>query len=874
MANYVTKRLFKPKRGIDLKSAENIRGDDYLTNAQNVIYDGNGNLCKRNGFQLRVYGADAFSGLVKFNTTDYNGSEKTELIILGNTSGNSPQKIVKNTFSITNTLVGPSVTVQVFYDEVTLQYRMVITGGVSADIPIGLGKSISDLDMTGLSAVLPGVLTGTISGAATTPAAFLDVKIVTIQSGATESFDFFSTEELVWGGYASEPTTTIKLPRENPSYSIVNGSLYWYKNHTSNDKKLYKYDGHTWYEVGLNRGQDVSRGVRVASGTSVTDVKGTHTLYYTDSYNQNECNKYVYRLAYKDKTGVFHTGEMGIVDSTTTSVVYADGGNPVYVLNPFTDTPNAISGVNSGTNARSARVNGLMDDVTTITVHSGHTLKAGDVAYFWRKIGSGGFFIERLIEEVTPTSIKISTDKITELDQTDTVDLYDNAIISNNFRIEYFYSTQNDDESVFAADMISSVPFNSLRANGVQFNDMYVNTKENTKDAYRYADGSYLFPSAFQYPPPNGKFITSGSNGSSLLIAGDPSASNTVYSSTVEDCEAFYIGRNSFTVEGTVTALGSSGSVAIVGTENKTYAVTGDIPGLNFRVEKITDNLGIQSHASVSEIDEGVIVFNTHRGMFSLAGGRQLSPVGEWPLDKRVSIIEPYFTYKYSVTDYAPAFSSSYAAVIKEKKIIINATPSYYGTVFGDNVNLSWVYDYSMGGWFVWTGVDMSLGAAFWEGRMWVASHSGVSGKVDVYSMTETNSNYDYSDHGSAIEAVVQYHWESAGDSNLYKKFQWLTIYTPPGNGLPYNLNVKTWANYEIQKVTCFTNPVTQHTEFSKYATPPGYTIEAKLRTGKMCSMLLEISNDTANEGLWIGGTEVDIATDYRTPSRSGRSDS
>jgi hypothetical protein len=283
--------------------------------------------------------------------------------------------------------------------------------------------------------------------------------------------------------------------------------------------------------------------------------------------------------------------------------------------------------------------------------------------------------------------------------------------------------------------------------------------------------------------------------------------------------------------------------------------------------------MGIRGHASVAEVDEGTICFNTHRGMFSLSGGRQLAPVGEWPSDKRISIIEPYFTYKYSVTDYSPAFDSSSVSVIKEKKIIINATPSYYGTTFGQNTNLTWIYDYSMGGWFVWTGVDMSLGAAYWEDRVWVLGHSGVSGKVDLFSMTETNTDYDYSDHGTAIDSVVQYHWESAGDSNLYKRFQWLTIYTPPGNGTPYNVVVKTWANYEIEKVTCFSNPLAQHTSFEKYSEPPAYTIEAKLKTGKLVSMMLDISNDVANEGLWIGGTEIDIAPAYQTPSRSGRSD-
>jgi hypothetical protein len=98
---------------------------------------------------------------------------------------------------------------------------------------------------------------------------------------------------------------------------------------------------------------------------------------------------------YKDKTGASHVGELGDAYDGTPASAYANGGTPIFIYNPFTDVPNSIYGVNTGTNARSAIADGDHDDVTTIKVHAGHTLIAGDIAYFWRKIGSGGFFIER-----------------------------------------------------------------------------------------------------------------------------------------------------------------------------------------------------------------------------------------------------------------------------------------------------------------------------------------------------------------------------------------------------------------------------------------------------------------------------------------------
>lgn len=886
---YLTKRLFKPRRGIDLKSSENNRGEDYLTNAQNVMYDENGNLCKRNGYQLRIYGADAASGLVAFDTTDYAGNSKSELIILGNSATASPLRVVKNTLTITNTLINASVTFSVIYDETTLQYRMVVTGGETASIAMGLG--VGDLTVAGLIAALPLTQTGVASGDNTVPAAFIGIKQVTIQPGDSDTFEYYTAEEITWGGYATEPSTTVVSPTENPSYAVVNGSLYWYRNHDSSDRKLYKYDGHTWYEVSFPKVDSrVFKGVNIqrytfASGSIITDACGTRAIANLDPFSFDTEISIWARTAYKDKAGVMHYGEFKerriLADSTTTpsSLVAAITGYA---------TVKITLNLNEHPNYRSAIADGQQNLTLVIDVDNGHSIIEGDVIYFFDYVNY--LFIERLVTDVTATTITISADAITAGDPGGNVSILDNATITNNYRMQFFHQTQvsstgfYENTILLQGELLAEVPaFSSTNGTMATTDPASPNSDitpivlvpvSSIQSLYSTTPETYIFDGARRYPPPEGKFVASASNGSSILCSGDPAAGNIIYSSSSDDCESFFIGRNSFTVEENVTALGSSGSVAIIGTKSKTYAVTGDIPSLNFRVEKITDNLGIRGHATVAEVDEGLLAFNTIRGTFSLAGGRELRPVGEWPSDKRISIIEPFFTYRYpTTTTYCPNFDVASLSVVKEKKLIINSCPSYFGSTFGGNDNITWIYDYSMGGWFVWFGVDMSFGSAYWDGKVWCAGHSP-GGGVDVFSMNETNSDYDYSDHGSAIHAVVQYNWEAAGDSNIYKKYQWLTIYTPPGNGLPYNIVVKTYANYEISKSTCFNNPTALHTSFEKYATPPAYTVEGKLRTGKMCSLLLEISNDSANEGLWLGGTEMDIAPVFQTPSRSGRSDS
>jgi hypothetical protein len=597
--------------------------------------------------------------------------------------------------------------------------------------------------------------------------------------------------------------------------------------------------------------------MKYSNGAAVTDCRGSLTLSQAAAWSVDTGDFWA-RYVYRDKAGAYHYGdfeEFEILISSSFGAANGGVGLRVFLVNPLT-----------GKNCRNATTHGVQAATLSLTIHAGHNLMAGDVAYLYDSVQ--GMFLEREILTVGATSITISTTKITEGDIGGVISVLDNALISNNFRIQYWKQTQF--ASVYPkflislGNLIAEVPFNLVNTATVP-NIIY-------PLSYPGDSENYIFDGTRKYPPLSGSLVSTATNGSSLVISGNLESDNTVYCSTADDCEAFAIGRSSFVVDESVTALGSSGSVVIVGTKNRTYAVTGDIPSLNFRVEKITDNMGISGESSVVEVDEGTICFNTHKGVFSLTGGRELAPVGAWPSDKRISIIEPFFTYRYPTTGYAPRFDLAKVSVIKEKKLIINMVPSYFGTSFYGVDTVTWVYDYSMGGWFVWTGIDASLGAAYWDEKVWIASQ-GAGGTANLNTMNETNTDYDYSDHGTAIEAVVQYAWENAGAPNLYKKFLWMTAYTPSGNGLPYEMNVRTWANYEINKVQCFTSPTALHTEFYKYATPPGYTMEAKLKSGKLCSLMLEIGNNNANEGLWIAGTELDIAPIYATPSRSGRSD-
>lgn len=883
---YKARRLFKPKMGIDSKSAETMRGDDYLSYADNIVYSDQGELCKRPGTQLRVYGIDAYSGMTFFETTDYKGVSKQEIVFVGANAGKGPVRVIKRYLNIANA-TGTTVTAVCAYNPTTAVFELRLTGGLIGTVNLGTGLVGGDLTIAGLIALSgAGITYSSASVVGTVPAAFMENKTEYILTGTSADFAYYSTEEIPYGGYATAPSFTPSFPRSNPTTALINGSLYWYGSHSGTQTPLMKYDGQVWYGAGLPRSAEALQATApTLTGSTILDCKGSHVLSQGAAWDLTDLTKIWVRYFYKDKCGSEHTGDFGIeFRPGSAGSAVASGGAGMFVPYPANiDKEKNLQ----FQNARGAKVDGQQGPTLAITVSAGHTIKIGDVVYFFHAttLGTGaGYFTEREVTNIGATSITISTTGILSHDLGGPVNVNNDAIISSNFRVQYFSSTSEavvgvSGSRIVQGDLIADVPFNSIDvtyAARAAHPDIYAATAGSTRVMYLLdRSETYLFEGSTSYVPPSGKYVAGTQNGSNVLISGNIESDNTIYSASPTDVEAFYLGRNAFTVDGTVTGLGSSGATTFVSTSKQTYAVQGDIPNLNFRVEKITENLGVIAPASVVEVDEGAIHFNTIKGPFLLLGGRELKPVGEWPLDKRLSVIEPYFTYPYTPRNaliYQPSFEVSSAYVIKEKKWIVLNVPWNASSTFSYLYTGTFIYDYSMGGWFTWSGIDSTCGAVYWDDKVWLAGQ-GAGGTINLASMQDPTVATGYHDHGTPIAAMVRYHWENGGDINSYKKFLWLTIYSPPGNGLNYTYNVKTYVNYETASSNSWKVPTAQHTSYTVTATPPAYTVEAKLKSGKFSSLMVEISNSTTQEGMWISGTELDLAPTYRTPSRPGRSD-
>ena len=255
MKAFKPKVYFKPKRGMDLKSSEQLRSEDYLAMGMNVCYDAQQNIIKRPGSQARSGSlSNVWGGFTKHKKVDQFGNQSEELLILGATT---PKKVIKNTFTVTNASANPIV-LTIGYSPSLAGYYLTLTGISIVTTTIALaGKTVANV-----IALMPIGVTATVTDAGTTLASYLDlVDNQAIPVGSSLPISVYSTEDLVDGMHVSpgytKPTSLPNTLRAPIQTAYVSGSTYWYAGSRDDTTKsstsvLMKYDGKNFYRAGLN----------------------------------------------------------------------------------------------------------------------------------------------------------------------------------------------------------------------------------------------------------------------------------------------------------------------------------------------------------------------------------------------------------------------------------------------------------------------------------------------------------------------------------------------------------------------------------------------------------------------------------------------
>lgn len=371
--------------------------------------------------------------------------------------------------------------------------------------------------------------------------------VVAIQA-SNLSFTNGSTQDLTY--YTIELVGSITAPElvftdanfKHPSGLNFSNNFYF-----AYGKELYKYDGHRAYRAGMP----------VATINAIADSASGSTFTTGETR--------IYKLVYSrvDNKGNIIDGE----DSDDTLAV------ATHTMSATKDVDLTINNVTLSTFTNSdvhgAIVNGGQTGVNQITVDSGHTIIVDDKVYFYDGVDSD--YTVRNVTAKDSTSITVDGDA---------VNVADNAVISNNVRIQ-IWRTKADDVDFY---LIDEIPNDCLNAT-----QTYTDSTADTSVGEPFVDQVRKHSL-----PPDCSYITTHQG--LMMVAGDPANPNRTSWNLPLDIEAFPLESNSTETRigtGPVTGFGSLNNNAFVIFKKDAYEIKrGAFDDLLIETEN-KDSLGI-----------------------------------------------------------------------------------------------------------------------------------------------------------------------------------------------------------------------------------------------------------------------------------------
>lgn len=815
------KKQFNNFLGLDLKSSDINRSDDYSSTMRNAQYQKDGDIEKRKGYKANAESKGGF-GLFNYDRiSPTDGSVNPELLSVNT----DLHKRVTSTLNVTYTGSDPTCLLSVFFDITTDEYKCQILEGTSLVLDVGIDKGFDEASPATLESlrVLIDALadfTATITGVTTIPAAFLDVirtHDLTVSALALDAGGWEKVNSTVTDPFLGSETNKADGDYENVSSVQLANIMYL----SNGYNEVQKYDGQTVYRAGLPE-----------PAIPTTALVGGGALTGT----------YRHAIRYVQKDAVLNLVEGAISDDSTPDLTPAAQSIDVTLTN-------IIAG--SGFNTNCGIVAGAQVTVNTITVDDGsggsHTLKSGDTAYFFDSISAG--YVERAITSVAATTITIAGAAVT---------VSDNSVISNNLRIQVY---RNQNGGLFKY-LSAEIPNDSFNATQV-YND-------NVTDANLGIQ--FIEPLVDRGLPPKGRYLASFN--SQLVVGGQIGSEDQINWSDVVNPEYFPIGNNlRLDTDGRekVTGIGQTNEAFAVFKETSIDILGGEIETNNIRREVLTKDVGCVAHASIQEV-QGRLFFLSDRGVFSIVSG-------QLPTEESFRI-EPEFKQEGIAT--SDRFISKRAVGVNHREdqkyiLYLPVESTSGGDVESTSASRIFAFDYFRSAWLEWNAMNMAGGAVIHNNSLYFTERrlSGFTSNVDhiLYKQMSTDDAFDYMDHDTPIDFSYGSNWIHLGEPSVFKHLIRLKVHalTSTKNN-SFDLTVKGEKDF-IDDFTIFNFPLDLTGSalgygISAYGVAPYGDISkqsAKHKINKKFqSIRLKFENNVGQENVNITGYELDFATPYK----------
>lgn len=821
----IEKRFAKNFRGLDLRDPDLLRNVDYVPEIRNAVTTPTGNLDKRAGYKIRLDKTTAPNlGLftsVHQNTTT--GATTEEVVGL---TDKLYRRIGTSVFTVQYVGGASSATLSFRIDSTTATFKCYLdAAGTITSFDVGTGLEAVPTTLTSLAASIDALAdyTATVTAAVGGFPAGTTFPLVLTQDIKAAAFSFTIHEWQQVNQTVTDPFDTYESNKYGSDFH--NAHLLNYENCifiATGYETLHKYDGQTVYRAGLP--EATTNPTTALTGTGFTDT-GVN---------------YFYRYKQVDNRGNINFG----VESDISSPNLSPANQSINVT-----VTNSQAG--SGFNTNCALVNGNQVAVTTITVTaSPHTLKVSDTAYFLNR--STSTYVTRNVTAVTATTITISGTA---------VNVNNADVISNNLRIEIYRNTASG--IVYALTV--EIPNNSFSATQV------------------YTDATGTRGATFADPiyPPNLLTVKPRSLAAVqgvLCCAGDSANPNTVYLNDVENLEAFPTATHSFDIQsgqtGILTALAADKESLVCFKSKAVYLISGDIPNLNFRVQKLHEGqIGASSPWTVSEVQDNII-FLCEQGFYSIRDGfiDQTSPIG----DKIQSVFLP--TESTTTHKLRPRRAVLYNDIKNERLVAYIPTETVSGSDRFPNTNSRiFVFEYApeKRRWLEWYNLNMAGGVITEADKTWFMAKSYASGMLSgyVYEASMTETDYDYEDHHEAIQFQYFTQWDDNGEPSVFKTALRAKLWNEATSSANFSLDGKTERDFQrnIKHSNWIWDFGTSNANgwgifpwgIGPWGSPVTLEEKIKLRSGKHRAIRFVLENKDHNEKVSFSGLEYEVTGTY-----------
>ena len=515
----------------------------------------------------------------------------------------------------------------------------------------------------------------------------------------------------------------------------------------------------------------------------------------------------------------------------------------------------------SGYNTNAAQVSGSQNGVNTITVDVSNSLRTDDTAYFLD--GVSGEYVTRNIDSATKTTITVDGAAVNVLD---------NAIISNNLRIN-IYRTKDSGTSPY---LIATIPNNPFA------NDTYTDA---ALDATLVSE--YEVPIVNHDPPPQASYIIN--YGNQIIYGGCPDSEDSVYFSEPNIPEYVDLIRNRFTVPSNnddVTGLANPEGYLVVFKTQSIYVITGNLTTSQSILTQISSggNIGCISHHSIAVVGSLVYFLHTN-GVYSMTA-TQLFPIDKAGNPIPISLpIDKFF--RESIFDQNDKFVLKRSTSINYTKdnqylLFLPVEPLSYNISERSATVKSRVlcFDYQGKNWFEWTNINAAGGwyiisdTLYWQERR--MNNNAL--ESNQYRQHKKNRLIDQVDHVTPIHVTWKSSWEDINQPRVRKLFSRAVLLLDVISGLRqkndlsfYFKSFRDWHNntYWTKKniTQQFNNNPFSTSQFS-YTGEDGYqdsSITINLRSSqvaKACQIQLQLNE--LNTTFALQGFQLEVDTDFR----------